>query len=132
MKGNLALIVGSVMMLGNGGCASPRNNDTSMSSGLMTIHIVGPPGADIEGDFLQDGQRREFMSRLPFTLGQVGVSEFTVVKVHPEQTISLSAQVDHGLYHYEVMGRAGEHSPGLRVQVNEGLTVRPIRPSFPQ
>jgi hypothetical protein len=89
--------------------------------------VVGPDGTPISGSYVQDGYRVPITGRLPFTLTHNGLSEFEILKGHPDGTLALAAQYDDHGWHSEVVSEAGEGVAGLRVRVRNGLFVEEIK-----
>src|SRR5262249_6748749 len=118
MKRSMVSLVLLSGVLAGVGCESP-----SLNTSTTTIKVVGPQGSKVSGYYIQNGYRYPFTGALPLGLAHDGLSEFEVLKEHPDQTLILGAQTDDRGWHWEAINHAGEGVRGLRVIVDDGLAI---------
>src|SRR5260221_7576710 len=121
MKRSMVSLVLLSGVLAGFGCASPATSTT-------TIKVIGPEGSPVRGSYVQNGHRYPFTGALPFGLAHDGLSEFEILKEHPDETLTLAAQSDDRGWHWEAVNEAGDGVSGLRVRFHQGLMIDRIKP----
>jgi hypothetical protein len=116
-------LLASLLLIGFG-CAHP----TKEIAKSTRIQVVGPDGAWVSGYYVQAGRRVSLSAPLPFAFSHDGLTEIALFKDNPNATLTLAAQTDVHGWHSEAINEAGHGVSGLRVRVDDGLTVERIKP----
>jgi hypothetical protein len=109
-------------------CACTTERAESWRQGTTTLKATGTPGAKIAGFYVQNGQRREIASDLPYVLSDTGIAEAELRKVNPNEAISVEAHFTaHGMKAAFANMIAPSGVPGIRVQLQRGFVVEQLK-----
>ncbi len=81
------------------------------AKGTTGIRLSGAVGTPIGGYYVRDGQRIPISGVLPLSLDSIGITEFEIRKIHPEQTFAFAARYDEVGGAHAVQSR--EIAPGV-------------------
>ena len=121
------LLALAILIMAFAGCAAPNQND-AWRQATTTINATSPMASRITGFYVQNGQRHEIASDLPFTLTQTGLSEVEIRKVNLNDTVTLETRCEHPERKLSFANMAaGPGVPGVRVELRKGFSVENLK-----